>query len=153
MIETASRSSLSRSDHLVSLCDLFATMADILEVSVPEDAAEDSFSLQAVFKNQQSGPLRPYLLQQGFGGRRWLAIRSGKWKYLDHAGSGGNNYEKHPLLKSYALEETVPGAESQLYDLQADPGETENLIRRHPEMAERLRRQLHDSIDSGRSRP
>ena len=34
--------------------------------------------------------IRPHLLTQSFRGE--FQIRTGQWKYLDHKGSGGNNY-------------------------------------------------------------
>ncbi|TWU48650.1 Arylsulfatase [Rubripirellula tenax] len=143
----------STSDDLVSLCDVFATVAEITEQPLPDDAAEDSFSLLSIFQGRQTEPLRPYLLQQGFGGTRWLAIRSGKWKYLDHKGSGGNNYDKSDQLRQYALPDTAPDSDGQLYDLETDPGEVTNVASLYPDVADRLRKQLRASLESGRSRP
>ncbi|MEM1224193.1 MAG: arylsulfatase [Planctomycetota bacterium] len=143
----------SRSDHLVSLCDVFATTAEILGDPLPRDVAEDSYSLVSIFRGTQSEPLRPYLLQQGFGGTRWLAIRQGRWKYLAHKGSGGNQYEQHRHLREFFLPDTAPNAEGQLYDLASDPGETNNLSALEPDIAARLRAQLTLSLESGRSRP
>lgn len=68
--------------------------------------------------------IRPYLLTQSFGGE--FQIRQGNWKYLNHKGSGGNNYEAD-FLKKYALPETAIDAPGQLYNLLNDPGETTNL--------------------------
>ena len=97
--------------------------------------------------------MRPYLLQQAFSGSRDLAIRRGKWKYLAHKGSGGNNYESNPELKQYALPDTAPTAAGQLYDLESDPGETRNLALVHPEIVTELNHFLKQSIAAGRSRP
>ena len=97
-------------------------------------------------------PIRPYILQQGFGGKRYLAIRRGKWKYLAHKGSGGNNYNNHRLLKEYQLPDTAPEAEGQLFNLQTDPGETENLALKRADIADELRNLLKESMASGRSR-
>ncbi|MCA8988869.1 MAG: arylsulfatase, partial [Planctomycetaceae bacterium] len=143
----------SSSQQIISLCDLFATAAEITGSALPDDAAEDSFSLLAEFRGEQKTPLHPYLLQQGFGGQRYLAIRRGKWKYLAHKGSGGNNYEKSPLLKEYAIPDNAPQAPGQLYDLDQDPGETVNLALEHPQIAAELQALLQESIASGRSRP
>ena len=96
-------------------------------------------------------PIRPYILQQGFGGSRTLAIRRGKWKYLAHQGSGGNRYESDRLLEKYRLPETAPEAPGQLYDLEADPGETKNLYFDQPTVVEELKSLLQDSIKNGRS--
>ncbi|MEM9365854.1 MAG: arylsulfatase [Planctomycetota bacterium] len=143
----------SQSDHLVSLCDVFATAADMTGHLLPEDAAEDSFSLLGLFQGFKQTPERPYLLQQGFGGTRWLAIRKGPWKYLAHKGSGGNNYSNHRLLKGYALPDTAPGEAGQLYHLQRDPGERHNLAGAESDTVKEMQTLLDESIVRGRSRP
>jgi hypothetical protein len=102
---------------------------------------------------EDRGPLRPYLLQQAFGGARYLSLRRGQWKFLDHTGSGGNNYEKDLELRPFALPDTAPGAPGQLYNLVTDPGETNNLYFKHPEIVKELKGLLDQSKASGRSRP
>ncbi len=74
-----------------------------------------------VLEGKATQPIRPYLLAQAFSGIRTLSIRRGNWKYIDHTGSGGNNYEKGEM-KKYALAELAPDATGQLYDLGTDPG-------------------------------
>lgn len=143
----------STSNALVSLCDVIASVAGILDYPLPREAAEDSFSLLPIFEGNESDFERAYLLHQGFGGQRWLAIRQGRWKYLDHKGSGGNNYENSPVLKGLRIVDNEPDQPGQLYDLDTDPGETTNLVAEQPEVASRLRALLHHSITNGRSRP
>ena len=79
-----------------------------------------------------------------------LAIRRGPWKYLDHRGSGGNNYDS-PELKPFALPDTAPDAPGQLYNLDTDPGETVNLYFKHPEIVQELKALLERSKAQGRS--
>ena len=79
-------------------------------------------------------------------------IRQGNWKYLDHAGSGGNDYGKDPLRK-YALPELEPDAPGQLYDLAADPGETTNLYVRNAAKRRELQDVLARLKREGRSAP
>jgi len=141
------------SAQLTSLTDVMATVAAIIGTDLPNDAAEDSFNMLPALLGQDSGLIRPYLLQQAFGAPPYLSIRRGNWKYLDHTGSGGNNYEKNPELKPYILPDTGPGAPGQLYDLAADPGETKNLYFEHPEIVKELKALLEQSKASGRSRP
>ncbi|MCO8121278.1 arylsulfatase [Stieleria sp. TO1_6] len=142
------------SDQLTSLTDVFATVADIVGATIPNSAAEDSFSLLPELLGQQgSQPIRPYLLQQGFGGKKYLAIRQGKWMYLAHQGSGGNNYAKHKLLQEYQLPNNAPQAPGQLYDLESDPGETRNLYHEYPAIVNKLQQQLDSTLESGRSAP
>jgi len=143
----------STSDQMVSLTDVMATTAAIVDAKLPADAAEDSYNMLPALLGQANGAIRPYILQQGFGGARYLAIRRGQWKYLAHKGSGGNRYDNHPLLKAYRLPDTAPAAPAQLYNLQTDPGETANLYFEQSEVAQQLKSLLEESIESGRSAP
>jgi arylsulfatase A-like enzyme len=138
-------------DQLASLTDVMATLAALTGAELPRDSAEDSFDLLPVLEGRATGPVRPYLLTQAFGGARTLSIRQGRWKYLAHPGSGGNSYDKGPL-KPYALPDTA-AAPAQLYDLEADPGEKVNLYSKHPEIVRQLKTLLDQSASSGRSRP
>jgi arylsulfatase A-like enzyme len=140
------------SDQLASLTDVMATMAAITGAELPKDSAEDSFSLLPVLAGEATGPIRPYLLTQAFGGARTLSLREGRWKYIDHAGSGGNNYERGEV-KPYALPEAEPGAPAQLYDLAEDPGEKTNLYAKRPDIAKAMKARLDQSVAAGRSRP
>lgn len=143
----------ARCQQLTSLTDVMATAAELVGFELPKDAAEDSFSMLPALQGEDSQPIRPYLLMQGFGGARYLAIRQGNWKLLAHQGSGGNRYPGHRLLKKYYVPDSAPDAPAQLYDLAADPGETKNLYFEQPHVAKRLETLLKASIDSGRSAP
>jgi arylsulfatase A-like enzyme len=140
------------SSQTVCLTDVMATCAEIVGAGLPEDAAEDSYSLLPLFLGGQAGdiPLRPYTLHQTI--KLDLAIRNGPWKYLDHKGSGGNNYARE-LLKQFALPETAPDAPGQLYNLSEDPGETTNLFFENQDIVKGLKLQLEKMKDSGRSAP
>ena len=140
------------SDQLASLTDVMATMAAITGAELPKDSAEDSFSLLPALAGEATGPIRPYLITQAFGGARTLSLREGRWKYIDHAGSGGNNYERGEV-KPYALPEAEPGAPAQLYDLVEDPGEKTNLYAKRPDIAKAMKARLDQSVAAGRSRP
>ncbi|HVJ68653.1 MAG TPA: arylsulfatase, partial [Caulifigura sp.] len=107
--------------QLLSLTDVFATVAAIVGEEIPRDAGEDSFNMLPAFRDPQQAPIRPYLLQQAFGGSRTLSIRRDRWKYLDHSGSGGNRYDNTPGLKPFELPDAAPNAPGQLYDLVTDP--------------------------------
>ncbi len=96
--------------------------------------------------------IRPHLLTQSFRGE--FQLRQGDWKYLDHMGSGGNNYTRG-TMQSYALPETAPEATGQLFDLAADPGETTNLFFEEAQKRQELQALLErlTDADGGRSAP
>lgn len=140
------------SDQLACLTDVMATIAAVTGTDLPHEAAEDSFNLLPAFEGNAAAPIRPYLLTQAFSGARTLTLRRGHWKYIDHRGSGGNNYDKGEL-KPFALPDTAPEASAQLYDLATDPGETTNLYSQKPELVKELKALLEHSKSTGRSRP
>lgn len=139
--------------QLTSHTDVMATIAAIIDAKLPDDAAEDSFNMLPALLGEVATPIRPYMLQQAFGGQRTLSIRRGDWKYLDHTGSGGNRYENDPGLKPFIIPESIPEALGQLYDLSTDAGETKNLSVARPEIVVELKALLEQSKSSGRSRP
>jgi len=139
--------------QLTSLTDVMATVAASIGADLPNDAAEDSFNMLPALLGKDSGPIRPYLLEQAFSGSRTLSIRRGNWKYLDHPGSGGNRYDNNPELKPFMLPDTAPGAPGQLYNLAIDRGETRNLYFDQPQIVRELKTLLDQSKASGRSRP
>lgn len=140
----------TRTAQTVCLTDMMATCAAIVGAPLPDNAAEDSFNMLPVLLGTDEGkPIRDFTLHQTIS--LALAIREGKWKYLDHKGSGGNRYDK-PALASFTLAEKAPDAPGQLYDLEKDPGETDNLYFKHPDVVTRLKAKLDRAKTSGRSR-
>jgi arylsulfatase A-like enzyme len=141
----------STSEQTVCLTDVMATCAAMTGAALPDNSAEDSFDLLPVLLGKDGGkPVREYTLHQTIS--LALAIRRGPWKFFDHRGSGGNNYDKGEL-KPFALPDTAPDAPGQLYNLESDPGEKVNLYSKRPEIVKELKTLLDQSKASGRSRP
>ena len=139
------------SDQTVCLTDLMATCAAVVDAKLPNDAAEDAYDFLPVLLGRRGDKaVRHYTLHQTIS--LALAIRRGPWKYLDHKGSGGNNYNSGHL-RPFALADTAPEAPGQLYNLEFDPGETNNLYFKHPEIVNELKSQLDEYNESGRSAP
>ncbi len=140
------------SAQMTNTTDIFATLASVVGYELPDGAATDSFDMLPAMLGVQDPKksIRPHLLTQSFRGE--FQIRMGKWKYLDHEGSGGNNYDRG-AMKEYALPETEPDAPGQLYDLATDPGETTNLFFKEAAKRRQLQASLEKLKESGRSAP
>ena len=140
------------SDQMTNTTDIMATLASVVGYKLRDDAARDSFDMLPAMLGIQDPKksIRPHLLTQSFRGE--FQIRKGKWKYLDHKGSGGNNYARG-AMKKYALTETAPEAPGQLYDLEKDPGETTNLFFKEEARRKELQALLKTLKSSGRSAP
>ena len=144
----------SVSDQLLSLTDVMTTLAEISGAELPADAAEDGYNMLPVLLGKAGDkPVRQYMLQQT--NRLEMSIRDGDWKYLDHKGSGGNNYDREGEwgMSIYKIKDTDPEAPGQLYNLETDPGETINLYSEHPEIVNKLKAKLEEFKASGRSAP
>ena len=140
----------STTDALVCQTDLMATLATITNTQLPENCAEDSVDFSPLLLGDTQTGNRKFIIHQGFAGNRKLAIRTKKWKYLNCGDSGGNNYQKQPLLRPY-YDESQSTADAQLYNLEIDPKETNNLYLQEPSIAIRMRAKLEE-IKSGSSK-
>lgn len=131
------------SDRTVAHSDLFATFAQILDVAVPEDAAEDSISNLPLWLGGDEA-VRPDLISSSGGGG--LAIRRGDWKLEFVTTGDGMDVLKDPHT-------TTSYEPAQLYNLVSDPGETDNVIAAHPLLVSELTELLAERIRRGRSTP
>ena len=140
------------SSQMTNTTDIMATLASVVGYKLPDDAAVDSFDMWPAMSGAQddADSIRPHLLTQSFRGE--FQIRQGAWKYLDHVGSGGNDYDRG-MLQQYALPEQQPTATGQLYNLNTDPGETSNLFFRETAKRKELQQLLEHLKTSGRSAP
>jgi arylsulfatase A len=130
-------------DVPVCQSDYMATIADIVGETLPDNAAEDSYSLLPLMKTAKDETLnsRP-IIHHSFTGH--FAIRKGKWKLNMLRGSGGS-------LKPKLIEPKEGEALYELYNIENDPGETTNLYFEHPEIVETLKTEITEIIKSGRS--
>jgi arylsulfatase A-like enzyme len=120
----------SKSDETICLTSLMATLADILGVSLPEGAGEDSHS---ILKALMGGELPDDRVTVHHSIQGMFAVRKGNWKWIDGKGSGG--------WSEGGQDDSLPG---QLYHLMEDPGEQINLFTAHQEKV----RELQELLDS-----
>ncbi len=129
----------STNNEITSLTDLFATLADITGQIIPDNAAEDSYSMLPAILGENVEPIREGTIHHSISGM--FALRQGKWKFIDGRGSGG---------WSYAGNNNEPAG--QLYDMELDPKETTNLYLENPDQVSKMKNLLEQYKSSGRSR-
>ncbi len=127
-------------DLTICLTDFMATCAEVVDLPLAEDVAEDSFSLLPLMLGKGwSVPRAPVIHHSSSG---MFSLREGKWKMVFGSGSGGREKPVgKPFEKPYSL-----------FDLENDPSERENVIERNPQIAERLTKKLNSIREKGRSR-
>jgi len=131
----------SVSKQTISFTDVLSTLANATGEGLSEDVQGDSYSFLKVLQGNQpeDEAIRPPVVLRSASGA-WM-IRSGDWKLIDQLGSGGFSEPKHV--------ESGPGdPEGQLYKLNEDPGETNNLFLEHPEIVDRLRKELKQILEN-----
>lgn len=134
------------STETITLADIMATCADVIQFSVPDNCAEDSKSLLPILFNQPyQAPMHDVIVNHSISGH--FAIRKGPWKLLLCAGSGGWS----PPREADAKKRNLPDA--QLFNLTDDPKETNNLASSHPELVRELKTRLKNLVEAGRSTP
>ena len=103
-------------DRPVSSLDIFATMASLAQSPTHEDKPLDGVNLLPYLKGEKSGAPHELIYLRKFDGNRY-AIRNGSYKMI------------------------IPwrGAPPQLYDLENDMGEKQNLAAQYPERVKELK--------------
>lgn len=136
-----------RTDALVCLTDVIATVAEIVGHEIPNDAAEDSVSFLGTLRDPAQSA-RTHVVHHSSEGQ--FAIRDKNWKLICCPGSGGWTKPK----TAAALQAAQPdGPFYQLYDMTADLGEQNNLVVAERDKATEMRELLDQLLSRGRSTP
>lgn len=126
----------------IGLTDLMATCAGIVGAKLPAEVGEDSSNiLPALLLGQRAGAIRPSTIHHSIEGM--YAIRRGPWKLILGQGNGGwgqCQYKASP-----------DDPEGQLYNMDVDVEEKENVYDQHPEVVRNLTALLQETKLQGHS--
>jgi arylsulfatase A-like enzyme len=159
--------------HLVLNTDYAATILDLAQIKIPTDYKLDGLSLVPVLKGKNSGPLREETFHE-IGYAR--AVKTLKWKYIavrypEHIQRRIDAGEKFPAFAGappnrlpYLVANSHLGYHSsrynpnyfqsdQLYDLENDPREKNNVIDKHPKVVSDLKQRLKKHLSTFANRP
>lgn len=127
------------SGALVSQVDLLSSLATLTGQTIPQTAAPDSMDIL------------PALLGQSKKGRQrlvehadTLSLIDGDWKFIEASDK--------PAVNRNTNTEMGNAPAPQLYNLAADPGETNNLALKEPQRVDKMQKQLETIRSTGRSR-
>lgn len=142
------------SNQLISNVDLFATLAQITSNKVQAGQARDSINLLPALTGSPSKPVRDHMILTPFRPSH-LAVRKGQWMYIDAQAGGGFNRAKRgattafggPIAITYTkrknsdiadgkIKQDAPPA--QLYNLQLDLAQTNNLYKQYPQVVKEM---------------
>ncbi|MEQ8211578.1 MAG: arylsulfatase [Lacipirellulaceae bacterium] len=135
------------SNQIVCTIDLAASLAALTGKSLPEGSCLDSFNVLGALLGQENSRGRDHLVQQDNGNNGTLALRSGNWKLHRY----DKRIARNVVVETELANTSVP--QFQLFDLDSDLEEKQNVIDTHPAVATRLKKQLADLIELGSSRP
>lgn len=136
-----------KSNHMVNSTDFVATFSELVGYQLGDGEGVDSYSFfDLLTEDSNPGNSRTNMISHSINGN--FAIRRGPWKFISTSGSGGWSF---PTAADTTALDTLP--DFQLYNLESDPGESNNLVRQYPELANELKQLLRKQIREGRSTP
>lgn len=140
MIEAGSVSS-----QMVCHADFYRSFADFFGVSLEDTEAEDSVSNVKLWAGEDEPVREDMVHSSGSGG---LSIRQGKWKLIFVEGGGAVplDWENEASLRTIFRP-------TELYNLEEDWQEQNNVINDHPDRVQELQALLGKYIREGRSTP
>ncbi|ANW95294.1 arylsulfatase [Wenyingzhuangia fucanilytica] len=132
------------SNQTICTTDFMATCADIVNYKLQNNEGEDSFSMLPILKNEIiHGDFREATVHHSSGG--FFSIRKGPWKLIFCKDDGG--------YKELKNSSEIKGLEYQLYNLENDPSEKNNLYTENVIKYKELKNLLKKYIKEGRSTP
>ncbi|MDX1740654.1 MAG: sulfatase-like hydrolase/transferase, partial [Rhodothermales bacterium] len=126
------------SAELVTALDLTPTIVHLAGVDLPEDLAFDGYDISGLLQHPETTET-PYDHFFYYRSGQLRGVRSGRWKlHVPHtfASMDGGEAGRDGMPGRYNYREFGPA----LFDLESDPGETNDVYDQNPDVVERLMR-------------
>ncbi|MCM2369620.1 sulfatase-like hydrolase/transferase [Aporhodopirellula aestuarii] len=141
------------STQLISGVDMLATFAELTQQTLDKESLADSVNVLPALIGEPESPLRDTLILCPYR-QSHLAVRKGKWVYIDAQDEGGFKGKPgthaaggaacasfvgnvNSDIENGRIKKDAPPA--QLYDLENDVAQTQNLYRENPEVASQMK--------------
>jgi len=134
-----------RRNETVQLYDFAPTFLDLLDINADLDA--EGRSLTPLLGEDGEWESREAVIAHEAHAQRRLSIRADGYKYIKHVEDEVLERERGDSFRCGYCD-TVHGSERELYDLEADPGDTENLVDNEPDRAAEMDDRLHAYFDA-----
>lgn len=157
------------SDQLIgSNVDMLATFASLFDRKLNQGEGVDSYNMLPVLLGETKEEVRPEMLIAP-NDLKNIALRKGEWMYISAQGGGGFKAERRGLhdfggppatvfteqensdIKNGQLKEDA--APAQLYNIEEDVTQKENVYKQHPELAEQMKERIREIRNSEKTRP
>jgi len=146
----------TRSGQLIANVDMLATWAALLGYERKAGEGLDSVNVLPALVGNPEKPVRDDVVLAPVSPRN-LALRSGRWLYVQGQGSGGfdNGLKEIAFTQQRNSDITSDGKIKpdappvQLYDLETDPLESTNVCRRHPDVVQAMQALLEKTWKAG----
>lgn len=150
------------SNQLISNVDLPASLAALTGSKIRPDQARDSVNVLSALLGENEAPARSGIVSAATKSSH-LSVRHGKWKYIPAQAGGGFTASEPgahtfggPVALLFAGQQNSEiengrlkknAAPAQLYNLEQDRSETQNLYHEHPEVVKKMQALLFPLLD------
>ncbi|MDO6517312.1 sulfatase family protein [Zobellia uliginosa] len=135
------------SQEVISQVDIMATLAEITNTPLPENAAPDSYNLLPLLKGKTyKSPLREATVHNTF--KNVWGLRKGKWLYINKpSGQHSAMPDSFKKLRGYEDFETP----ALLFNMEEDAEQRNNMVEAHPDVVQEMSTILETYREQGYS--